>query len=147
MNKLSKIFIAVAMLFTMIVAPKMEVKASDITPYAISREYTKTKYIMISDSENNTDITDGYVQVEVKITLNVVLSNSQAYQSSTVTVSPSHYDGEGYYSVSAGTVRSTTVDSTNRTITVAYTVVTRIYDLDDDLADTVTTKKSVIFNY
>ena len=147
MKKLSKIFIVIAMLFTIIAFPKMEVKANEVTPYAINREYIKTNYILISESEGNTDITDGFVYVRVDIVLNVVLSTSQTYQSHTVSATPSHYDGSGYYSVSAGSIRSSSVNQTNRIITVKYRVVTRIYNLNNALVDTVTTDKTVYFNY
>lgn len=147
MKKLSKILLAIAMLLTMIAFPKMEVKANEATPYVINRQYIKTNYILISQSEGNTDITDGYVYVRVDVTLNVALTNSQTYQSHTVSATPRHDDGSGYYSVSAGSIRSSSVNQTNRIITVKYRVVTNIYNANNALVDTVTTDKTVYFNY
>ena len=55
--------------------------------------------------------------------------------------------GPGYYSVSAGSIRSSSVNQTNRIITVKYRVVTKIYNANNTLVDTVTTDKTVYFNY
>lgn len=140
MSKLSKIFIAIAMLLTMIVVPKMEVKASageQVTPYSTTVPVSATKAVYpVSNGE--------YPYVNINLTGTMVRGSDKNVTSYSLSMSRTiKNSNDADWEITSATITSKSYAASGTGVIGYFTVEIELESLTNGAVKTITKSGSV----